>query len=245
MQHESNHEKSRFEAVRKFFEARGYYIALILCIFAVGISGYLFVSGAVEEKNALEQPALSVATKADDPQSHTQRQTQPASAPAQDEAASGRTAEASASVTQDELVRQTAEKIRVWPLSGEQQRIYSVDALLFNETTNDWRTHDGVDLTAALGQPVLASCAGSVTAVYDDEYLGTTVVLSHEGGYTTHYSNLAAMPNVSAGDAVRAGDVIGAVGETALLEAGEEPHLHFAVCLGGAPVDPAQFIGES
>ena len=228
MQHESNHEKSRFEAVRKFFEARGYYIALILCIFAVGISGYLFVSGAVEEKNALEQPALSVATKADDPQSHTQRQTQPASAPAQ-----------------DELVRQTAEKIRVWPLSGEQQRIYSVDALLFNETTNDWRTHDGVDLTAALGQPVLASCAGSVTAVYDDEYLGTTVVLSHEGGYTTHYSNLAAMPNVSAGDAVRAGDVIGAVGETALLEAGEEPHLHFAVCLGGAPVDPAQFIGES
>ena len=50
------------------------------------------------------------------------------------------------------------------------------------------------------------------------------------------------MPTVSAGDKVRAGDVIGSVGRTALLEVGQEPHLHFAVHRNGQPVDPEGFV---
>ena len=117
-----------------------------------------------------------------------------------------------------------------------------MEQLAFNETTRDWRTHDGVDLAAAEGAPVRAACAGTVTAVFDDELYGTTVVIGHEDGYTTHYQNLAAMPTVSAGDKVRAGDVIGSVGRTALLEVGQEPHLHFAVHQNGQPVNPEGFV---
>lgn len=84
--------------------------------------------------------------------------------------------------------------------------------LSFNATTQDWRTHDGVDLAALAGEPVRAACSGTVTAVYDDEFLGTTVVISHPEGYETCYSNLAAMPAVSAGMRVTAGDTIGSVG---------------------------------
>ena len=94
------------------------------------------------------------------------------------------------------------------------------------------------------GEQVKASCGGTVTAVYDDEYLGTTVVISHPDGYSTQYANLAAMPTVRAGDSVSAGDVIGAVGATALLEIGEQPHLHFSVFHNGESVDPAAFIGK-
>ena len=49
MQNNEHSESNRF---RKFLQEKGYYIVLFLCILAVGISGYLFVSGAVSEKNS-------------------------------------------------------------------------------------------------------------------------------------------------------------------------------------------------
>ena len=126
--------------------------------------------------------------------------------------------------------------------SGSTQAAYSVDALQYNATTQDWRTHAGVDLAASVGTPVKAAGAGIVTAVYDDEFLGTTVVINHPDGHVSQYSNLAVMPSVSAGDSVEAGQTIGAVGETALLEIADEPHLHFAVYANGDTIDPAEFI---
>lgn len=105
----------------------------------------------------------------------------------------------------DDTVREAAASVRVWPVSGEAQAAYSVDALQYNATTQDWRTHAGVDLTAAVGTPVRAAGSGVVTAVYDDEYLGTTVIVNHPDGHVSQYSNLAVMPSVSAGDSVEAG----------------------------------------
>ena len=244
-----NNEQSSSGAFRKFFQEKGYYIVLFLCILAVGISGYIFIKSAVSEKNSLSDETLSVATTTTVPQPG---QTASPSAPAagtQDAAASaGTEAElpessvpASTPVTDDE-VRETASSIRVAPISGTEVLGYSMDKLSYNPTTRDWRTHDGVDLSAVSGTPVKAACAGTVSAVYDDEFLGTTVVISHSDGHATHYANLAASPTVRTGDSVSAGDVIGAVGDTALLETGEEPHLHFAVYLNGTPVDPAEYL---
>ena len=142
----------------------------------------------------------------------------------------------------DESVREAAKNVRVWPVSGGTQAAYSVDALQYNATTQDWRTHAGVDLAASVGTPVKAAGSGVVTAVYDDEFLGTTVVINHPDGHVSQYSNLAVMPSVSAGDSVEAGQTIGAVGATALLEIADEPHLHFAVYANGDTIDPAEFI---
>ena len=125
---------------------------------------------------------------------------------------------------------------------GQRRAAYSVDALQYNATTQDWRTHAGVDLAASVGTPVKAAGSGVVTAVYDDEFLGTTVVINHPDGHVSQYSNLAVMPSVSAGDSVEAGQTIGAVCETALLEIADEPHLHFAVYANGDTIDPAEFI---
>ena len=149
---------------------------------------------------------------------------------------------APAAAMTDESVREAAKNVRVWPVSGSTQAAYSVDALQYNATTQDWRTHAGVDLAASVGTPVKAAGSGVVTAVYDDEFLGTTVVINHPDGHVSQYSNLAVMPSVSAGDSVEAGQTIGAVGETALLEIADEPHLHFAVYANGDTIDPAEFI---
>ena len=231
-----NNERSNSGAFRKFFQEKGYYIVLFLCILAVGISGYIFIKSAVSEKNSLSEETLSVATTTTIPQSG-----QTASPPASPAETQEHSVPASTPAT-DDAVRQAASAIRVAPVSGTPLLGYSVDKLSYNPTTRDWRTHDGVDLSAVSGTPVKAACAGTVSAVYDDEYLGTTVVISHADGHTTHYANLAATPVVRAGDCVAAGDVIGAVGDTALLETGEEPHLHFAVYLNGTPVDPAEYL---
>lgn len=239
MQHNDHSETNRF---RKFFQEKGYYIVLFLCILAVGVSGYLFVSGAVSEKKALSEPTLSVATSAEIPTSGTSGG-KPAEKPSSQSkpAASSQDTSAEASVPVTEPAAETL-SVRVWPVSGNTLESYSMQALSYNETTQDWRTHDGIDLSALVGEPVRAACSGTVSAVFDDEFLGTTVVISHPEGYETVYSNLAAMPAVSAGMQVTAGDTIGSVGETALLESASSPHLHFSVRQNGQSVDPAKFV---
>ena len=231
-----NNENRKNGPVRTFLREKGYYIVLFLCLAAVGISGYVFVSGAIAEKNALQEPALSVQTQATVPQT--------AQKPAQQSADTTprEAAQETAAMSRDDEVRAQAQAVRVWPVSGTQTQAYSMEALSWNETTHDWRTHDGMDLAALAGEPVMAASAGTVSAVYDDEYFGTTVTIAHEDGYTTRYQNLAAMPTVTVGQRVSAGQTIGAVGETALGESAQEPHLHFAVSLNGESVDPATLL---
>ena len=224
------------DTVRTFLREKGYYIVLFLCLAAVGISGYVFVSGAIAEKNALQEPALSVQTQATVPQT--------AQKPAQQSADTTprEAAQETAAMSRDDEVRAQAQAVRVWPVSGTQTQAYSMEALSWNETTHDWRTHDGMDLAALAGEPVMAASAGTVSAVYDDEYFGTTVTIAHEDGYTTRYQNLAAMPTVTVGQRVSAGQTIGAVGASAMLEIAQEPHLHFAVTKNGVSVDPMEFL---
>lgn len=133
-------------------------------------------------------------------------------------------------------------RLVVEPLKGEVLMAFSMDQLVYSPTLEDWRTHDGVDISAAPGATVLAATAGSVASVEDDPLMGTTVVIDHEGGYTTTYSNLQAKPTVQAGDLVTAGQIIGAVGATAAAEAAQSPHLHFSVSRDGEAVDPSDFL---
>ena len=118
---------------------------------------------------------------------------------------------------------------------------FSADALVYNAVLADWRTHEGVDIAAKPGAAVQSSCAGTVAVVEDDPLMGTTVVIDHKDGYRTTYANLQAVPTVKAGDTVTAGQVIGAVGTTAVVESAT-PHLHFSVTRNGETVDPNKFL---
>ena len=72
--------------------------------------------------------------------------------------------------------------------------------------------------------------------------MGTTVVIAHDGGYETTYSNLQSVPTVAPEQYVSAGQVIGAVGATSLAEASMSPHLHFSVTKDGEIIDPQEFL---
>ena len=133
-------------------------------------------------------------------------------------------------------------RLIVSPLNGETVAAFSVDTLAYNETLGDWRTHDGIDIAADVGTPVLAACSGTVTAVTEDDLLGTCVTITHDGGYESTYANLQSVPTVGEGQYVSVGQIIGSVGTTSLIEAGSTPHLHFAVKRGGVSIDPKEFL---
>lgn len=137
---------------------------------------------------------------------------------------------------------ETAAEVFCWPVSGSVERPFSMETLVYDRTLADWRTHEGLDIAAELGSRVCAAADGSVERIYSDERYGVTVVLYHGGGLRSIHANLAAVPAVKEGDEVRLGQVIGAVGDTALLEQGDVSHLHFAMTLDGVPVDPVDYL---
>jgi murein DD-endopeptidase MepM/ murein hydrolase activator NlpD len=117
-----------------------------------------------------------------------------------------------------------------------------MEALSYNQTTRDWRVHNGVDIAAEAGIPVLAAAEGQVYTTYEDDSMGYTVVIRHQGGYTTKYSSLSENIPVKAGDTVTAGQTIGYVGDTALVENTLGHHVHFSVTYQDSPMDPADFL---
>ena len=129
-------------------------------------------------------------------------------------------------------------------MEGKVLTAFSVDQLVYSETLGDWRTHDGVDISAQEGTDVLAASSGTVRSVSDDPLMGTTVVLDHGDGYQTTYASLRAGAAVEVGDRVTAGQVIGTVGTTAAAESAQGPHLHFSVTHDGDAVDPEEYLNK-
>ena len=208
---------------------KGYYIALILCAAAIGVTGYLYYRNGAQSQQVLqeaEQPlTLPAAVVEEDlPVAVTQPveiQT-PATVP---------------SAVPSKKVLKTAA-----PISGNTVAEYAMDCLSYNETTRDWRVHNGVDIGAEAGTAVMAAADGVVYTTFTDDMMGTTVVIRHDGGYVTRYSSLAEELQVSSGDQVKMGQTIGCVGETALIESSVGPHVHFSVTCQDEPMDPADFL---
>ena len=197
---------------------KGYYIALALCAVAIGISGYLYYHNANQDDPSLENPNATVDVMNPNPSDATTKPTAPTEPTTKKPLVTGR------------------------PVAGEVIMDYSMDCLCYNPTTRDWRTHNGMDFAAEAGTPVKAAADGTVYTIYNDESLGTTVVIRHVDGYVTTYSSLSADTKVTVGQTVKMGQTIGTVGSTALLETALGDHVHFTVTYNGKPMDPEDFF---
>lgn len=211
---------------RKNSKVKGYYILLALCVLVAGVSGYLFLSDGAQEQ---EEVSARVSVPVEKPENMLP--------PGKSEQEKQEETPGTESVATAGVVEQP-----VMPVSGSVLQSYAMDKLSYNNTTKDWRVHGGVDLAAELGEAVKAAKSGTVMAVYEDDYYGMTVVLQHAGGYTTSYCGLAAEPLPSAGESVAAGQTIGQVGGTAMIETALGDHLHFEVSQNGELIDPASFL---
>ena len=210
------------------FGGRGYYIALALCLAAVGTIGYFALrERPVTVKQQEPAPTLDIQP------APTQPVVKPAPVVIPEPEPQPEINEPA------ELLPQV-----VSPLDGTTVTVFSMTELLYDTTMADWRTHDGIDVQAEEGAAVKTAAGGTVQSVTDDELMGTTVVIDHEGGYSTRYSSLQKDVPVTAGQQVVAGDVIGRVGTTSAAESQMGPHLHFSVSRDGAVIDPRDYVGS-
>ena len=213
------------------FSGKGYYIALILCAAAIGISGYLYYQNANEPEPQLQEPTGDVGFM--DPTGGDVQVV--VTRPGEETPTQGSTPDPTAPTKKPALKTGS-------PLSGEVIAGYAMDCLTYNETTRDWRVHNGIDIAAEAGSAVLAAADGMVHTIFDDDSMGMTVVIRHEEGYVTTYSSLSEDLCVEVGDTVTLGQEIGTVGNTALLETAIGDHLHFSVSCNDESVDPAEFF---
>ena len=242
---ESNGSSGR--KLESFFAGKGFYIVLFLCAAVIGVSAWILMSepgtdvelpvGDLNEKVMESAPVVAQVPDVGEfvPTEVTVDEPEAPEAPV-------------SAVEPDEGIvavwapSPNAEALYVWPVNGEIEVPYAMTWLRYDRTMADWRTHDGIDIAAELGAHVMAVSAGTVESVYTDDLYGVTVVVSHGGGLKSTYSNLGEVPTVYEGSSVVAGEVIGAVGDTALGETGEVTHLHFSMSLDGESVDPCEYL---
>lgn len=130
----------------------------------------------------------------------------------------------------------------VKPVEGEAVREYAKDNLIYSETLKEWTTHMGIDIKADKTTVVKSAEAGTVKSIKNDPRYGLTVVIEHEDNFQTVYSNLLTSEFVVEGEKVEKGQSIGTVGNTAVFEIADEPHLHFEILKDSLPVDPSIYI---
>ena len=111
---------------------------------------------------------------------------------------------------------------------------------------NDWRVHEGIDIATASGAEVKATARGTVSLIYSDPLMGECLTVDHGNGVISIYKNLSKdlASGIEQGAKVTAGQVLGTVGDTAMIESAEEPHLHFEMTYNGKSVDPLSYISE-
>ena len=245
-----NRKPSIFEKIADFVTGKGFYLVVLACVAAIGLSGYFLVRSVqgglagLEEDQPVGGSAHIVVTPTPGITSRPQASATP-------EPSAEPTSEPSAtpapSATPEPAASSEPTSVHLvftWPGSGAVIVPFSVDALAYDETMGDWRTHSALDIAAEFDTRVLATAEGTVSAIYDDPLMGTTVVIDHGSGLTSLYANLTETPAVQVGSQVYTGTVIGAVGDTAVAESGRASHLHFAMYQDGQAVNPEDYLPE-
>ena len=254
--------------VEAFFNGKGFYIVLFLCIAVIGVSTWAMLGGtgtnvetsaiktreqtmapvipdepSVEEIPPVAQESQAMGEMAEpvpavEETVETTVAAEEAGAPVWNEQG-----EEPAQETVQQQVSESAAVSFIWPLAGEVSAPYSTDVPIYNLTMADWRIHTGVDIAAELGAVVMAVSTGTVENIYRDDMYGVTVVIKHRDELRSIYSNLADIPTVYVGDSVFGGEIIGAVGNTALGESGGKlAHLHFCMTTNNMYIDPQEIL---
>ncbi len=238
-------------------EKRSLYLALAVCLMAVGIAAFGTYAGVSTymsdlstpeeilqnaEKDDNAQPLSPQSTPLPTPAPTAQPTPSPTAQPVQETEAPVVITPAPEEPETDttNAVPYTLNVDFTLPIqAGEISTVFSDGLLVYNETMKDWRTHNGLDFLANIGDPVFACNNGIVTEVYSDLLLGNVVVVEH-GEYDFYYCGLGDTALVAVGDVVSSATTLGSVSNVP-LEA-NSTHLHLEVKQNGSYINPKSVL---
>ena len=224
--------------VKEFFSSRAVIVTTVTLLVAVGI-----IIAATVSANRAKKPVTDDTT------------------PTTNETTAGKETEATPSV-KDEVTLPTynggetqpvgaepeePEAMLALPVTGQMFKGHDATLQVYSNTMGDYRIHLGVDIATAPSAPVFAAADGEVEKIWNDSMMGTCVAVTHKDNTVTIYKNLAKdlTEGIAVGTKVERGQQLGLVGDTAVVEMADEPHLHFEVTVGGISVDPLDYFSEA
>lgn len=227
---------------RAKFEKKGLYIALCCFALIAAVIGYAGKSdNNTGESNKRKIDTTQLASEVKEPETKladnvtVEIKDEPAPTPE----APAKSEEVAAAAKTVEL----SEPEFKMPVDGKIITAFSGDSLVYNDILSDWRTHNGIDIACSDDSAIHAAANGIVAEVYETAQ-GKTVKIDHQNGYVTIYSNLSDQIEVISGDNVKAGDIIGKVGDTAVADFAEESHLHFEILLNDKYENPEELLKQ-
>lgn len=230
---------------KKNLVAASLYITLALMIVTVVCITVISVAKKAKESLPTEESGQTDVTpsrtEGTDPAGHS---TEPTAAPTVTEpATSAPTTEPATEKVNAEPADPLPDKYTL-PCEGYVSKGYEADLPVWSNTMEDYRIHDGIDVACELGAEVYSCAAGTVESVYEDPLMGNAITVYHGGGLRSTYLGLTGEypSNIKAGAELAAGQVIGYVGDTALIECADPAHLHFVMTMEDETVDPLSYI---
>lgn len=129
-----------------------------------------------------------------------------------------------------------------YPVGGNIFRKYSDTKPVKSETLGTWQMHTGIDIEAPAGANVTSPADGIILSAEKHALTGHTIKIDHGNKVVSIIYNLEQSDNVTVGQKVKAGEIIGTVGSSAPLELSDAPHVHFEVQIDGKYVNPQDYI---
>ena len=214
----------------------GFYVALSLCLVAVGVAAFSAVS-AFNEYNSqpsepqTEPPSEIITDPAPDTEAQNELPQIEYEVPAEPESEDSKTEQIP-----------TADRFVLPVENGNVIKKFDANSLQYSATLQDMRLHEGVDISASEGSTVRSAGTGTVTEIYCDSALGHTVVIDHGNGILAKYCGLAAEIPESVGNVVSAGQEIGVI-NIVPIESADESHLHLEIYKNGKAENPLEIMG--
>ena len=246
--------KYKQKSNRKPTDRIGFYIALSVCLMAVGfavwstytsVSDYLKESKSAEYSSALvdyTEPATSEVKLTSEVYDFTQEPTQAVNNNISfDLSEQQPTNETEVTSELDDLqaVLKVTESM-IYPVKSEHvSEEYSEDAV-YSMTMKDFRAHPGIDIMANKGEEVYSMCDGVVSRIYTDEQYGVVVEVSNSE-YKVYYCGVADNVKVKVNSNVKKGDVIATVGNIP-VESKDPSHIHIEIKVRDKYIDPLLVI---
>ena len=146
-------------------------------------------------------------------------------------------------VKEEQPIKEVKQEITfVKPTDGEIIGEFANENLIYSETLKEWITHTAIDIKADKTSVIKSATDGVVRSIVNDPRYGLTVIVEHDDGYETVYSNLLTAEFVVEGEEIKQGQTIGTAGNTASFESNMECHLHFELLKNGEYLNPAIYL---